>query len=138
EAVWMDRAHLILDWHWRHRDPVTGLLPDAPTATRYDGDHSFTSVTGPFAAQLLRCYEVTGDTLFRDQAISYIKAYDRYAWDADDDTYYGMIRLDGTPVESFASVGYGVWAPTGHIDVWRTIMYSYEFPLVAAEAALYA
>ena len=28
--------------------------------------------------------------------------------------------------------------PAGHIDLWRTIMYSYEFPLIAAQASLYA
>ena len=28
--------------------------------------------------------------------------------------------------------------PTGHVDVWRTIMFSYEFPIVAAQTAVYA
>ena len=26
----------------------------------------------------------------------------------------------------------------GHIDIWRTIMYSYEYPLIAAQTSLYA
>lgn len=140
ESRYMDRAKLLVDWHWRHRNQATGLVPDAPSAgTRYDGTHCFTSVTGPYASQLLRCYEVTGDTLFRDRAVSYIKSYDRYAWDDAAQTYYGMVRLDGRPVVGeYGASGYDIWAPSGPVDVWRTTMFSYEFPLIAAQAALYA
>ncbi len=140
EQHYMDKATLVANWHWTHRDPVTGLLMDAPSAgSRYDALHSFTSVVGPFASQLLRTYEVTGDTLFRDHAVAYIKAYDQYAWDPQFERYYGMIALDGTPVpqQSFGA-GYDVYQPTGFVDVWRTTMYSYEFPIAAAQAALYA
>ncbi len=33
---------------------------------------------------------------------------------------------------------YGAWAPTGHVDIWRTSIFSYEFPLISAQAAIYA
>jgi len=140
DKEYLDKAKLVADWHWQHRNPKTNLVPDAPsTGDRYDAHHCFTSVTGPHASQLLRCYELSGDTHFRDLAVAYIKAYDKYGWDEKARTYYGMLTLDGTPVPPQPKgSGYGAWAPSGHVDVWRTNMYSYEFPLIAAEAALYA
>jgi hypothetical protein len=62
ETKYLDRAKTIADWHWQHRHPKTGLVPDAPsTADRYDANHCFTTIPGPHASQLLRCYELTGD-----------------------------------------------------------------------------
>jgi hypothetical protein len=140
EQDYLDKAKVVADWHWSHRNPVTGLVADAPSLLdRYDGQNCFTSVTGPYASQLLRCYELTGDTYFRDTAIAYIKAYERYGWDASAHTYYAMLRLDGVPVPAEPKgSGYDAWAPTGYVDVWRINMFSYEFPLEAAEASLYA
>lgn len=113
-----------------------------------------TSVTGPFMSQLLRASEVSGDPYFRDMAVSYIKAYDRYGWDEQAGNYFGMLTLDGTPVLGGVELdregnpiagkttkdqsNYGAWAPAGHVDIWRTSIYSYEFPLVSAQAAIYA
>jgi uncharacterized protein YyaL (SSP411 family) len=34
--------------------------------------------------------------------------------------------------------GYDVWMPTGYADTWPTTMYSYEFPLAAAQACMHA
>ncbi|MBN2375058.1 MAG: hypothetical protein JXD22_01560 [Sedimentisphaerales bacterium] len=137
---YLDKALLVTDWHWQHRDPVTGLVPDAPALTdRYDGTHCMTSTIGPHVSQLLRCYELTGVDHFRDVAISYVKAYDNYAWDDSARNYWAMLELDGTPVpEQQASGFYDQWAPYGYVDVWRTTIYSYEFPLVAAQAAIFA
>ena len=139
EQHFLDKSRLVADWHWNHRDPCTGLVPDAPGLTgRYDGHHCMTSTIGPHVSQLLRCYELTGDDHFRDITIAYVKAYDRYGWDPQESTYWGMLALDGTPVTEQLGSGYGVWAPYGHIDLWRTTMYSYEFPLVAAQTAIFA
>ncbi len=140
EQHYLDKAKLVVDWHWNHRHPVTGLIPDSPSLTgRYDGTHSFTCVSGPGAAQWLRCYELTGDVHFRDVAIACIKAYEQYGWDPIARTYHAMLWLDGTPVpQQPRGGGYDAWAPTGPVDVWRTIMFSYEFPVEAAQAALYA
>ncbi len=137
---YLEKAKLVANWHWQHRHPQTGLVADSPsTGSRYDALHCFTTVPGPHASQLLRCYELTGDREFRDYAIAYILAYDRYGWDAQARRYHGMLKLDGTPIsESDRGAGYDRWQPTGHIDVWRTVMYSYEFPLIAAQSAVYA
>ena len=29
------------------------------------------------------------------------------------------------------------WAPYGEVDVWKTTIYSYEFPLIAAQSYVY-
>ncbi len=141
QTQYLARAKLIANWHWSHRDPVTGLVPDDAStySTRYDATHCFTTITGPHASQLLRCYELTGDVWFRDVAVSYIKAYDRWGYDATNRTYYGMIQLDGTPVpEQPQGQGYDAWATTGPVDIWKSTIYSYEFPVCAAQSSIYA
>jgi hypothetical protein len=138
---YLARARLITDWHWRHRDPATGLTPDEAStySTRYDATHCFTTVTGPHAAQLLHCYELTRDPWFRDVAVAYIKAYDRWGYDPTNRTYSAMLRLDGTPEpEQPQGTGYDAWAPTGPVDVWKSTIFSYEFPVLAAQSSVYA
>jgi hypothetical protein len=140
EPVWLERAKLVMNWHWSHRDPRTNLPPDAPsTGGRYDATHCFTTVVGPHAAALLRCYEITGDPAFCDTAVAYIKAWQRYAWDETAGRFFAAVKLDGTPVpEQARGPGYDAWMPTGYADTWPTTMFSYEFPLAAAQANVYA
>ena len=140
EPVYLERAKIIAGWHWRHRHPKSGLVPDAPsTVDRYDATHCFTTITGPHASQLLRCYELTGDAWFRDVALAYLKAYDRAAYDPTQQTYYAMLKLDGTPVMTQPrGTGYDAWAPTGPVDIWKTSIFSYEFPLITAQSYVYA
>lgn len=140
DSVWLERAKLVVNWHWSHRHPQTNLAPDAPsTGDRYDATHCFTTVVGPHALALLRCYEITQDAFFRDVAIAYIKAWDKYAWDDKAGLFYAALELDGTPVPAQArKPGYDAWMPTGHADTWPTTMYSYEFPLAAAQACVRA
>ena len=40
--------------------------------------------------------------------------------------------------EQARGAGYDAWPPTGPGDVWKTSIYSYEFPLVAAQSYIYA
>lgn len=140
EATWLERAARVADWHAGHRHPETGLLADAPsTGSRYDALHCMTSVTGPFCLQLCRASEVSGDPRFAALARDLLLAYDRHGWDEAAGTYHGMLTLDGRPIADHpANEGYGVWAPDGHVDVWRTLMFSYEFPLATAQATLAA
>ena len=136
EQVYLDRALTLTNWHWSHRNTTTNLVPDAPsTYPRYDSTHCFTTVTGPYADQLFEAYELTGETTFLDRAVTYLKAYDEYGWDEEAQSYWAMLQLDGTPVPTQpAGSGYDYWAPYGHVDVWKTTIYSYEFPLAAAES----
>jgi len=140
EEHYLDKAKLVANWHWKHRHPQTGLVADSPGIVgRYDSEHCFTTVPGPHAAQLLYCYELTKEKEFLDHAISYIRSYDRYGWDAEKQNYYAMLKLDGTPVTANPlESDYDRWKPTGFVDVWRSTMYSYEFPLISAQSAVYA
>lgn len=140
EQRYLDRARRIAAWHWQHRHPETGLFPDAPsTGGRYDSQHCFTNEPGLYARQLLRAYEQTGATELRAMAFAIIDSYDRYAWDAEARTFHAMLQLDGTPVPVQAKgSGYDAWAPYGHVEIWRTSIFSYEFALAAAQAAIYA
>lgn len=137
---YLEQAKTVVNWHWLNRNEKTGLTADTPGLTgRYDGHHCFTTVVGPHALALLECYRLTGDEHFRNVANTYIKAYDRYGWDEQEQTYWAMLKLDGTPVpEQEKGRGYDAFAPYGHVDVWRSTIYSYEFTLAAAQAAITA
>ena len=88
---------------------------------------------------LLEAYRASGDPHFQRVANRYILGYDQFAWDAEARSYYAMLKLDGTPVQDQAKgSGYGAYAPYGHVNVWRTTFYSYEFTLSAAQAAVQA
>lgn len=140
EPKYLEWAKIVAGRHWNARNPETNLAPDAPsTGDRYDANHCFTTVTGPHTAALLRAYELTGDAWFKEVALAYIQAYLKYGWDADARQWRAMLALDGAPVMAQEKgEGYDVWKPTGYIDIWRTVMFSYEFPITAAQTAIYA
>jgi uncharacterized protein YyaL (SSP411 family) len=140
DAKYLEWAKTIANRHWNARNTETNLPPDAPsTGDRYDAHHAFTTITGPYAAALLRTSELTGDPTFKEMALAYLKAYERYGWDAEAGQWRTMLQLDGTPVMAQEEgEGYDVWKPTGYADIWRTVMFSYEFPIIAAQSAVYA
>jgi uncharacterized protein YyaL (SSP411 family) len=140
EAHYLDKAKTVANWHWNNRNKETNLPADCPgLTTRFDGDHTFTTVSGPHAMLLLEAYRTSGEKYFLDIASTYIKAYDKFAWDDREQSYYGMLTLDGDPLPDRAKGGgYGAYAPYGHVNVWRTTFYSYEFTLSAAQSAILA
>lgn len=153
DAEWLRRARLVADWHWRHRDPATNLTAFVPGVGGLYGRTFATALAGPHAVQLLRSYELTGDPHFRDIAVAYLKAYGRHGWDEEAQTYIGMLNLDGTPTtrdqvpddmksqlaggEKEPDPGYSV-PPIGPVDVWPTTIFPLDFPLLTAQANLYA
>jgi uncharacterized protein YyaL (SSP411 family) len=145
EQHYLDKAKLVSDWHWNHVNPNTGLMSSAPSGlakNSWNGVHCFTEVTGCHCSQLLRSYEYSGDPVFRDRAIAVIKAYEKYGWDERAHNYYASIRVDdGSPVVKYdpdRGAPVTKFMPIGYVDLWRTIMYSFEFPLVAAQSSVYA
>ncbi|NUN96248.1 MAG: hypothetical protein HUU16_08740 [Candidatus Omnitrophica bacterium] len=136
----LDWARKIADRHWNARNPTTNLAPDAPsTGDRYDAHHCFTTVTGPHVACLLKAYELSHEAHFKDIALAYIAAYERFGWDPEAGRHHAMLALDGTPIrDQEKGPGYDIWKPTGYVDIWRTVMFSYEFPVEAAQATMYA
>jgi hypothetical protein len=141
DPLWEHRAKLVGNYHWLSRNKRTGLTPDAPALwDRYDGTHCFTTLPGPYASLLLRAHALSGDSYYRGMALGHLEAYDRYGWNDADKTYWGMLSLEGKPIEedSILSEGYDVWQPRGPIEIWRTVLYSYEFPILAAQSYAYA
>jgi hypothetical protein len=135
---YLAQARIIADWHWQNRNRETNLVADSPgLRERFDGKHTLTTVCGVHAMHLLNSYRHTGDKFFYDAATTYIKAYDKYGWDEANQSYWGMLLLDGSPVpEQPKGKGYDAYAPYGHVQPWRDLLYSYEFTLSAGQAAI--
>ena len=82
---------------------------------------------------------MSGDKSFRKMATTYVKAYDRFAWDDSTQSYYAMLTLEGEPIpDRDKGEGYDAYAPYGYVNVWRTTFFSYEFTLSAAQTAVLA
>lgn len=148
EPVWLERAKLLARYYWDRRNPRTGLFADRPNAgaKRFDGSHFVTADTGLHCHALLKAYEMTGDTLFKDFALAYLKAYRRYGYDSRTGQFWGSLNLDGTPVPAPRVVpeavrtadAYQVYEPRGHLDLWQPYAAGYEHALATAQAYAYA
>ncbi len=133
EDVWLERARLLAGYYWEARNPETNLFPERPNAgtERFDGSHFVTAITGPYCGALLRAFELTGDTLFRDHALAYLRAYGTYGYDKEHNAYWGSLRLDGTPNDQPAvAEGYGQYEPRGRLDLWKPYCLGYQHPLL--------
>jgi uncharacterized protein YyaL (SSP411 family) len=133
---WLDRAKLLVGYYWERRNEQTNLIANRPNAgmDRFDGSHFDTSITGFYCRGLLDAYESTGDSLFRDHALAYLKAYAQYAYDAKSGEFWGCLKLDGTPEPGPRVVGgYAQYEPRGHIDLWQPYVAGYEHPIHTAQ-----
>lgn len=136
QTVWRDRASLLANYNWTRRNPATDLLADAPNTNRWDGQRSVSTLPGVFAPALYRAYEHSGDPNLRIQAMTYLIKWARAAWDAEAETFYGSLALDGTPIQGprLANGSYDQYEPRGHVDMWQPDALSYEHPPEAALA----
>jgi neutral ceramidase len=135
QPQWLQRARLLADYYWQRRHPETNLIPNRPNAgpTRFDGSHFDTSIAGLYCRCLLDAFQWTGDPVFRDQAVAYLKAYAKHGYDPATGKFWGSLRLDGTPVPGpRLRDGYAQYEPRGHIDLWQPYVAGYEHPLDAA------
>jgi uncharacterized protein YyaL (SSP411 family) len=141
EPEHLQRALLIADHHWQDRNPATGLISGNAGCDRkrFDGWHMDTSITGIYCYFLLKSYELTGEKTFRDHALTYLKAYARYAYDPATGKFFGSLRLDGK-VEPGprAKKGYANQEARGYVDLWSPGPLGYEQPLYTAQAYAYA
>ena len=141
ERVWLDRALLVADYYWKARDPKTSLIPNRPNAgrSRFDGSHFDTSIAAFHCRGLLRAYQLTGETRFRDYAVAYLKAYATLGYDGETKQFWGSLKLDGTPVPGpRVKGGYGQYEPRGHIDLWQPYAAGYEHPITTAQVYAHA
>lgn len=154
DQIWLDRARLLADYFWERRNPKTGLIADRPNAglNRFDGSHFDTSITAFYCHALLKCYELTGDVRFKEQAVSYLKAYRQYGYDSKAGKFWGSMKLDGTPVPgprlmmtnttdkyvTSTETQYWIYEPRGYLDLWQPYVAGYEHPIPTAEEYAYA
>jgi hypothetical protein len=141
DPKWLDRAKLVADYYWNARHPETNLVANRPNAgqERFDGSHFDTSITGFLCRGLLGASELSGEASFRDQAVAYLKAYDKPGYDAEAKRFWGSLKLDGTPVPGPRVVGgYEQYEPRGHLDMWEPYVAGYENPIYTAQVYAYA
>ncbi|WP_425400271.1 hypothetical protein [Aeoliella sp.] len=120
QLQWLDRAKLLANYNWNDRHPTTNLLAHTPNENeRWDGLRSATTTPAVYVPALLRAYEFTGDTLFRDQALTYLESWAQYAYDPASGSFWASLELDGTPVPGpWAQSGYARYEPRGLVDLW--------------------
>ena len=84
-----ERAELLATYYWERRHPESNLIAERPNAgtDRFDGAHFVTSSAGPFCGALLRAYVDTKSPMFLDQALTYLRAYGAYGYDASANAY---------------------------------------------------
>ncbi len=136
DTRWLDRAKLLAGYYWERRNKQTNLIANRPNAgkDRFDGSHFDTSITGFHCRGLLDAHEYTGEPLFCDYALAYLRAYAKLGYDADAGKYWGCLKLDGTPEPGPRVVGgYAQYEPRGHIDLWQPYAAGYEHPIHTAQ-----
>jgi len=141
EPQWLDRAKLVADYYWSRRDPDTNLLPERPNAGkgRFDGDSFVTANTGLYCHSLLKAFEETGEPVFRDQAVAYLKAYAELGYDEKTGKFWGALTTDGEPIPGpRLKGGYAQYEPRGHLDLWEPYVAGYQYAIYTAQTYAYA
>ena len=141
QTIWLDRAKLLAGYYWERRNTETDLFPERPNAgvERFDGSSFVTSIPGLYCHSLLKAYEMTGDTVFKDQAMDIMKAYARYGFDEKTGKFWGALQLDGTPFRGpRLQVDYAQYEPRGHLDLWEPYAAGYQYAIYTAQAYAFA
>jgi hypothetical protein len=141
QRVWLNRARLLADYYWARRNTETDLFPERPNAgvDRFDGSSFVTSIPGLYCHSLLKAYEMTGEVVFKDQAIDILTAYARYGFDEKTGMFWGALKLDGTPLSGpRLQDDYAQYEPRGHLDLWEPYSAGYQYAIYTAQAYAYA
>lgn len=135
--AWLDRAKLLANYYWTRRDPNTNLFPERPNAgkKRFDGSSFLTTITGLYCHSLLKAYKLTGEAVFKDQAVTILKAYAEYGFDRETGKFWGALQLDGKHIPGpRLKSGYAQYEPRGHLDLWEPYVAGYQHPIYTAQA----
>ncbi len=134
QTTWLNRAKLIANYHWASRNGTTGLMPHTADSSRWDGDRSATTTPGVYVPALMKAFEYSGDTLFRDQAITLLKDWADEHYDATSGSYWGSVTLSGNPVLGpWAGGGYEQFEPRGLVDMWAPEAITAQYNTDAAQ-----
>jgi hypothetical protein len=147
DTIWLDRAKLLANYFWDLRNKDTNLIAERPNAgsSRFDGSAFATDITGPYCHSLLKTYLMTKKDLFKDQAIAYLAAYNKYGFDKHSGKFWGALKLDGSPIpgprlpassepEQFGNnQQYAQYEPRGYLDLWEPYILGSQFPIETAQ-----
>jgi hypothetical protein len=90
----LDVALRIAKWSFSYKGQSTGLLENNPTVTRWD-KYVSTTECGFWAGCLLRAWEYSGISEFKDMAKKAVDAYLRYGWSNEGLLYGRLFVKDG-------------------------------------------
>ena len=152
DKIWLDRAKLLANYFWDLRDKNTDLIAERPNAGRgrFDGSTFATDISGPYCHSLLNAYLLTKEDIFKEQAIAYLTAYNKYGFDKESGKFWGALKLDGSPIpgprlpassepEQFGNAQqYGQYEPRGHLDLWEPYILGSQFPIETAQCYAHA
>jgi hypothetical protein len=147
DTIWLDRAKLLANYFWNLRDKNTNLIAERPNAGtgRFDGSTFATDITGPYCHSLFVAYLLTKEDVFKEQAIAYLTAYNKYGFDKQSRKFWGALKLDGSPIpgprlpassepEQFGnSEQYMQYEPRGYLDLWEPYTLGSEFSIETAQ-----
>ncbi|MEN6384554.1 MAG: hypothetical protein ABFD79_05090 [Phycisphaerales bacterium] len=134
---WLSRAKLVANYYWNLRDQNTNLIPERPNAgrDRFDGSTFLTNTTGPYCHAMLRTYLLTKEEMFKEQAITYLTAYNKYAFDAKTGKFWGALKMDGSYIPGPRVIGgYEESEPRGYLDLWEPYVLGYQYPIETAQS----
>jgi uncharacterized protein YyaL (SSP411 family) len=152
DDLWLERAKLLANYFWDQCNKNTNLIAERPNAgtDRFDGSAFATDITGPYCHSLLKAYLLTKHDTFKQQAIAYLEAYNKFGFDEKAWKFYGALKLDGTPIsgprlpaddkpEEFGNnQQYGQYEPRGYLDLWEPYILGSEFPIETAQCYAFA
>ena len=138
DRLWTERARIVSNWHWNHRNTDTGLTVNVPEGVRFDGKFCDTAVVGLHAGQVLLSAHRNNDSVLRERALTYLSAYARYGYDTGKEGFYGMVNVDGSPLVEWPTDGYDQYAQPGLLNLWEVYVIGYAYPLPAAQAYAHA
>jgi hypothetical protein len=137
DKVWSDRAKLLADYYWNLRNKDTNLIAERPNAgaSRFDGSSFATDITGPYCHSLLKTYLITKEDMFKEQAIAYLAAYNKFGFDKQSGKFWGALKLDGSSIKGPRIINseYEQYEPRGYLDLWEPYILGSEFPIQTAQ-----
>lgn len=136
DECFLEKALRIAGYSNGRRHPRTGLIPNNPTAQRWDARVS-TTETGFWSHVVfnsLKFIKPRKTDSFPSKAAeklygmckNTLSAYLRYGYDADSAAYYGKLNLNGSPDISERET---IFQPGNYSDPWEYLFPTHDYPL---------
>jgi len=139
DSEYLDMAKKIAKYHYSKTDPIIGLPPEGPS----ENPSGFTTkccsfeVIGTMCYYMLKAYEISGEEMFRDYALQYLKNFGKYAYDEAEGKFFTLIDIH-TGEPQLGSRRNSGEKPLGYADLWQPYQLGYEHPIIGAQTYAYA